>query len=234
VIEEKDLALLLRASDVMPFWRDKLIDISFSPLTRIDIRRMHKVGVLSEAEVNKAYHDIGYSDENADRLTAFTLELNKDREIEDDGDLTQLTRANIVALFSDGVFDRVTAQALLEGIGLSVASAELFLESAELDLQRQQRKDEISIILDQAEFGTITFEEAQDKLNGLGLETLEIELALLKLRQQEARRNKLPSQAQLTKMLQGGIIQKGEYLETLQRLGFSQLWAKRLLKLVAG
>lgn len=234
VIEQSDLALLLRASDVMPFWRDKLIDISFSPLTRVDIRRMHKVGVLTLAEVNKAYHDIGYSDDNAQRLTDFTAELNKERVLEDDTDLTQLTRSNIVGLFKDGVFTQDVAQSLLEGIGLSAAASGLFLESAVLELERQRRKDEIAIILDQADFGTITFEEAQDELNALGLETAEIALALTQLRKQQAKRNKLPSQGALDKMVKKGVITKAEYIETVQRLGFSQVWADRLFQLTLG
>ena len=37
---------------------------------------MHKVKVLTEEDVNRAYHDIGYSDLNSERLTEFTLRLN--------------------------------------------------------------------------------------------------------------------------------------------------------------
>ncbi len=234
VITEEDLSLLLRASDVMPFWRDKLIEISFSPLTRVDIRRMHKVGVLTIGEVKRAYKDIGYNEANAQRLTDFTVELNAPKTVENDGDLTQLTRSNIIGLFKDGVFVKRQAQELLEGIGLSAASAALFIQSAEMEIQRQARKDEIKIVLDQADFGTITFEEAQDSLNALGLETAEITLALTELQKQQARRNKLPSKGDLDKMIKKGIIQQAEYLETLQRLGYSKKWADRLLQLTRG
>jgi len=77
VISRDDLYLLLRALDVMPFWRDKLMQISYVPLTRVDIRRMYTLGVLNVSEVNKAYKDIGYNDENAARLTAFTVKLTE-------------------------------------------------------------------------------------------------------------------------------------------------------------
>ena len=232
VIEKADLNLLLRASDVMPFWRDKIIDISFSPLTRVDIRRMHKLEVLTVEDVNKAYRDIGYSEENAQRLTDFTVQLNAPKEEDDPDDLTQLTRANIIGLFEDGVFTKETATDLLIGIGLSEASAALFVEASSLDLERQRRKDEIKIILDQAEFGSITFEEAQDALNGLGLESGEITAAITKLQKVDARRNKLPSKADLDKMVKKKIISKEIYLETLQRIGYNKTWADRLAKLL--
>jgi len=77
VISRDDLYLLLRALDVMPFWRDKLMQISYVPLTRVDIRRMYALGVLSVNEITRAYKDIGYNDENAARLTVFTVKLTE-------------------------------------------------------------------------------------------------------------------------------------------------------------
>ncbi|GAJ24320.1 unnamed protein product, partial [marine sediment metagenome] len=50
-----ELDMLLRALDVMPFWRDKLTKIAYRRLTRVDIRRMYKAGVLTEAEVYESY-----------------------------------------------------------------------------------------------------------------------------------------------------------------------------------
>lgn len=77
VISHDELALLLRALDIMPFWRDKLVQISYNPLTRVDIRRMYALGVLNENEIHKAYQDIGYNTENAARLTKFTVKLTE-------------------------------------------------------------------------------------------------------------------------------------------------------------
>lgn len=75
IINRDELHLLLRALDIMPFWRDKLMATSFNPLTRVDIRRMYNLGVLSEAEVHRSYLNIGYDDTNAARLTQFTVKL---------------------------------------------------------------------------------------------------------------------------------------------------------------
>lgn len=80
VISRDELALLLRALDIMPFWRDKLIQISYNPLTRVDIRRMYALDIINTAEVNRAYQDIGYTPENAARLTLFTVKLTEQAE----------------------------------------------------------------------------------------------------------------------------------------------------------
>ncbi|MCP4231956.1 MAG: hypothetical protein GY771_17645, partial [bacterium] len=77
IINQSDLSLLLRALDIMPFWRDKLIALSFRPLTRVDTRRMHILGTLDEAGVKRAYLDQGYNDRNAALMTDFTVRFNR-------------------------------------------------------------------------------------------------------------------------------------------------------------
>ena len=75
VISRDELSLLLRALDIMPFWRDKLMSISYHTLTRVDIRRMYQLGVLTIAEVKSSYRDLGYDETNAERMTRFTVKL---------------------------------------------------------------------------------------------------------------------------------------------------------------
>lgn len=73
VIGIDDMNMLMRALDIMPFWRDKLIQIAYRPLSRVDVRRMFALGVLNVNGVRKAYTDIGYNDENANLMTEFTV-----------------------------------------------------------------------------------------------------------------------------------------------------------------
>lgn len=77
VIGEGDLNMLLRALDIMPFWRDKLIQIAYRPLSRVDVRRMFALGVLDVSGVRKAYTDIGYNEYNADLMTQFTIKYTE-------------------------------------------------------------------------------------------------------------------------------------------------------------
>lgn len=234
VIEEADLNLLLRSQDIMPFWRDKLTAISFSPLTRVDVRRMHKLGVLSRDEVKRSYLDLGYSDENAERLTQFTIELNSPKVAEDDTELSQLSRASIIGLFEDGIINRERAKLLMVGIGVSDDAAELFLESKEMDLERSDRNDQKTLIIEQSRVGQISFQEAQDALAGLGLETVEQERAIVKLVRQEASKTRLPTRANLDNFLEAGLIEDAEYLETMARLGFTRKWSDRFLTIAKG
>ncbi len=232
VIGTEDLNLLLRAQDIMPFWRDKLTAISFSPLTRVDIRRMHKVNVLTEEDVNRAYHDIGYSDLNAERLTEFTLRLNAPKTAEDVDELAKLTRSSVLGFFEDGIIDADRARSLLLDLGVSEQATELFISAKEADLERVDRKDQIDLIVAQQRAGILQFDEAQDKLAGLGLATREQERAITKLQREKAQATLLPSRGSLDKMFKAQVIDKEEYLATLQARGYAKKWAARFLKMV--
>ncbi|KKM19794.1 hypothetical protein LCGC14_1652040, partial [marine sediment metagenome] len=72
VIDLEDLDLLLRAQDVMPFWRDKITQVAFNPLTRVDLRRMHKLGLLDSEQLQLRYEDLGFNAENAAMMVLFT------------------------------------------------------------------------------------------------------------------------------------------------------------------
>ncbi|GAI61105.1 unnamed protein product, partial [marine sediment metagenome] len=58
---EGELRALLTRLDILPRYHDNLMAIAYAPWTRVDIRRMHKVGVIPDrAGLERAYGDIGY------------------------------------------------------------------------------------------------------------------------------------------------------------------------------
>jgi hypothetical protein len=73
IISMEDLDTLLRTADYPKFWREKLIKLSYNPYTRVDVRRMYQMGILTREQVFRAYKDIGYDDEHAENLTKFTV-----------------------------------------------------------------------------------------------------------------------------------------------------------------
>ena len=231
VIDEATLRQLLAAQDVMPGWRDALIAISYKPYTRVDIRRMHDVGVLNEAEVFEAYQDIGYNQEKARTLTDFTLELNSD-DPEDVEPLEGLTRSSIIAAYKDGIVDRVTADQLLTEEGVGESARLIYLTDAELEIERDMRKEVTQTILVEYENGASNLNEAVAELNLLPLTPLEREKAELKLRRLTAKKTKLPSKADLSKFYKLDIIGKGTFKDQLERLGYPDKWIDDYIELV--
>lgn len=233
VINAEELDLLLRAQDVMPFWREKLTKISYSPLTRVDIRRMHKLGVLSDADLINRYMDLGYDKDNATFLQTFTIELNKGKEGATPAVLEDLTRGAIASLYRKHTLTRQQAKELMEAIGIGSDAAELFLSVVDLETEAQKRTQQTNLIIDRAKAGVITFSEARGELATLGLEALEVEQALTDLQQAQDANTKIPSKNELDDLLKYKLIDKAVYLLSMIRLGYSAIWAERFMELVA-
>jgi len=131
-----DMKTLLRTADIPAAFRDWLVAISYSPYTRVDVRRMWRMGVLSEDEVKASYLDLGYDEEHADKLTQYTIweETTEDR---------QLTRDAIVRGYKKLVMTRTEAGNNLVDIGYRPEDAELFLSIADLEIVEDKTGERI-------------------------------------------------------------------------------------------
>jgi len=231
VIDEQQLRNLMSAQDIIPGWRDALIAISYSPYTRVDIRRMYDVGVLDEQQVFEAYQDIGYDKVKARTLTDFTVELaGDDDELPDE--LEGITRSSVIASYKDGVIDRTTADELLDLVGVGVEARAVYLTSADLDIDREERLDEVDLILTEYENGARGLLSAQLELNNLPLTQLEKEKTEKKLRRIRVKKVKMPTKAQLDKFFSAGLIDDEEYEDQLERMGYPDTYIRKFRQLI--
>ena len=111
VIDERDLELLMKAQDIMPFWRDKMVDIAYRPLTRVDVRRMYKEGILDERGVFNAYLDAGYNDDNAEAMTEFTISYVLSQQ-------SKFTTGDVVKAYTARMIEQSEAKSLLRMLGV--------------------------------------------------------------------------------------------------------------------
>ena len=128
---EDDLLTLLKTADFPEFFRQRLMKISYNPYTRVDVRRMYKLGILTEEDVYNSYRDIGYDDQHAKNLTSFTIKYETETDktkIEEARDLTQGT---IISAYQKKVIDRDKAAALLADLKYEPDSIEIILKAAE-------------------------------------------------------------------------------------------------------
>ena len=224
IIDGDALNLLLRSLDVMPFWRDRIRDLSYNVLTRVDIRRMHALGVLTDADLPKAHTDLGYSPEDASQLSEFVLRLNKGSGAEDPLELGKTTRSQIVGWYDDGFLDRDTAKSYLLAIGLTTAAAEVYVSQVDIDNERAERKAAVEVVLLQAQVGTLSWDDAQAKLGSLGLTTVEIDKALAQLERARKANQKLPSIDDAKAWAKAKILDESGFRDLLTRLGYGEPW----------
>jgi len=162
VINQTDLNMLLRAQDVMPFWRDKLMQIAYRRLTRVDIRRMYKQGVLTETDVFDSYLEHGYNPKNAQRMTEFTVKQTLST-------LSKFTSGDIIKAYSDRMIDRGTAIGLLGDIGISSQDANYIVSTAEYKRVWAFTDDQIAGIRNLYKKRMYDENQARDKLARLNL-----------------------------------------------------------------
>jgi len=156
-IDKDDLMMLMRAQDVMPYWRDKLLEISYNPFTRVDTRRMYKLGILDRAGVIKEYMAQGYDRGRAEKLADFTAAVS----VEED---KELTKADILDGYQRKTLDAKTAGEFLIGIGYGPREVDFYLTRSEQKRDEEKKKQLVANIQKRFERGNIDEAEAIRRL----------------------------------------------------------------------
>jgi len=124
VIDRSDLDMLLRALDVMPFWREKLTGIAYRRLSRVDIRRMYGVGVLTEEEVYEAYLELGYNERDAKRMSDFTVKQILATQ-------SKFTARDVIAAYTKYMLTKPEARSLLLDVGVKSENIAFIMSTAD-------------------------------------------------------------------------------------------------------
>jgi len=223
VITYDDLKVLLRALDVMPYWRDKLIEIAYSPYTRVDVRRMYKVEVLDEAGVKKAYMDLGYDEERAKALTEFTVKTYARPEdaVEDEEEkIRELTRSDICDGYRRGIFTAAEAGDLLATLAYTPESVQFYLDREDLK-KDQALKDAYAtnyrqlFVIGLKDVDTVTSEMVD-----LGFLPGEVDEYLRLWHIEKLRRQAKPSRTDLARFLKKDIITEMTWRQSMADLGY--------------
>jgi len=224
IINEDELKLLMRAQDVMPFWRDKLIQLSYNPYTRVDVRRMHEMGVLSDEELIKAYKDLGYDDEHALKLAEFTVRYNAQAK-------RDITKSQIVEAYKEGLINRQEAFDLLKHIDYPDAEAEFILYLAEFERNKEYQQQIIHNIGERYKNNLIDEFEARSRLGQLNLPSEQIDILIDRWNIDKYEAMKMPSKTDLEKMLRNGIISEDDYRQEMYKLGYDWRYIEWYAKL---
>jgi hypothetical protein len=229
VITREELELLLRAQDVMPFWRDKLLQISYNPVTRIDILRMYQLGVIDRNEVERRFRHLGYSPEDAKILAEYTIRLAAQRE-------KDLSRQDMEELLEAGVITEEEAKQFLLRAGYTEEIANLAIERTKLKIAQKQMQDEIEILRERYLNRQITLQDVAAELQRLGARGTMVDRILAQFQRDKAKRRRTFTPAQIEKLLKKGMIDSNEAIDRLIDYGYLEddaamlveLWAKEV------
>jgi len=221
VIKEEELDLLLRAQDVMPWWRDKLKAIAFNPLTRVDVRRMYQLGVLDEAGVIRAYKELGYNDENSQRMLEFTkVYYGPEDETGEEAD-RDWTKAEILDGYRKRIITADQTRMALREMSYNEAKIDFFL--AREDLKAVQTRKEAYIDRWHSLYieGIASADEVSNSLVDVGVTKAEVDELLPLWYLERIQRVTKPTRAELNRFLKKGIITQARWTQELQLMGYS-------------
>lgn len=216
VIDRTELDMLLRAQDIMPFWRDKLTAIAYRPLTRVDVRRMYKQGVLTEREVFESYQDQGYDEKNAERMAEFTVRQTL-------ASLSKFSSSDIVKAFTNRMIDKSAALSMLRDIDIRPEDASYIVSTAEYKRLWAFTDDQIAGVRNLYKKRIYDENQSRDRLAKLNLPAEQIDVLMQqwfydKVEELDA----TWSTAQVLKFLKRKLISTDRAKKELYLNGYSQ------------
>jgi len=210
IITRQELEDLLRIADYPRYWRDKMIEIAYTPITRVDIRRLYQTGVIkTHDELVRRYKDIGYSPENAELLARFTEKMYSTKE-------RDLTRADVLGLYADGILEATEAVDELVKMGYDEDEAELLIERQTLRLINQMRSNELTRIKTEYLKGLKTEPQIMSELISMGYTAAEVSRSMRRWAADRARAAPLPSVDDLIRFRQRYVIDDAVLARELQ------------------
>lgn len=216
------------AADIMPGYREALKAISYNPYTRVDVRRMHKFGVLTDEQLQTAYEDLGFSPEKATKMKEFTISYNKANMVEDmtADDYTNnanrdMTKSEILKGYGTGLLTESECKSLLSDMGYADDTITYYMV-AETYKQEEEKADKyIAIIKESYMTGLYDVTKAKDELNKLGLPTKNQEYLLEYWELDRETSDRLPTKSEILSFYQQEYITEDEARKFLQRHRYS-------------
>ena len=215
IIDDSMLDMLMRAQDVMPFWREKLKLISYNPYTRVDVRRMYNVDVLSEEDVYNTYRDLGYDHEHALRLQEFTIK-NRRQESKD------ISKSEILKGYNNKIFTYNETAYMLVALGYSQDETEYLLALEDAKFAEEEEKIAIELLQTKHKAGQISLADFRIGLGKLNLPANRIDLLVAKQELVGTIKATLPTKEDIIRWYNLGKIDSSEAATFLDTMGYDQ------------
>jgi hypothetical protein len=222
IINEEQLKALMKSQDVMPFWRDKLIQMNFHPFTRVDVRRMYKLGTLNREQVIEAYQDIGYNVEKATQLADFIQ-----ADIADDS--TGITISSLFKSYKRDIITREELIAHLQTLGMNEGALAYQLEVADFEKAEAELDELVEELEARYMLGLIDEAGIRTALTTEGASNAFVAKVIAKITIKQSKKMKTLSKSDYERLLTKDVITEKMFFDGLVKIGYSETDAFLLL-----
>jgi hypothetical protein len=220
LITDEDLDMLLRALDVMPFWRDRLKSISWNIPTRVDIRRMYKIGIYTKEDVKNTYVKAGYKPEDAEALAEFTVRYYAADETDSEDDERVYTKSEILTGYRTKVLDETTTRELLGDLGYQEDQVDFYLKQQDLKLDQALRDAYMTRYKTLFVQGIMDIGGVKAALDPVGITAAEIDVELPLWQLDKITRVARPTKAELKRWVEKGLIDPDTWYSEMRVMGY--------------
>jgi len=209
IIGSGDFSTLLRALDVSPYWRPKIESLSYSPYTRVDVRRMFQVGVIkSRDELVRAYKDLGYDDTKAGNLADFTV-------IEYGESEREATKTDILQAYQIGRLSSAEASGMLADMGYPDWIIQTYLGRVDLARITRTTNEQIGYTKTLYVNGQFSKSDVHTQLGKIPLPAAEIERYLDEWEIPRQSKITRPTRADLRKWFVANMLSEADFRQEL-------------------
>ena len=205
----------LKQADYDKRWRDRLLAISYSPLTRVDLRRIYELGLIEDDELLARLMEIGYTKKDAELLLEFYKTFRQE-------EARTFAKTEIKYLLYYGIINETEAKVMLERLGYTEEDAKTMIELWNVKLAEKDMRETQKYVRDAYALGEITRVEAETMLREAGLSEEVIAVVLDKEDKRRLKSQKLPSPSTVVKWLKLGIITKDVAYRLLKRINVAE------------
>ncbi|KKN25070.1 hypothetical protein LCGC14_0888530 [marine sediment metagenome] len=220
---ERYMALI----EIPPALRNVVKLTAFNVFTRVDVRRMHDIGVLTDGELIVAYQDQGYDENKATKMAEFTIRYNKQHE-------RDLTKSEIIKGYAERLIAKRDALAMLIDMEYSESEADYLLTYEDFKFDKKLQTKKINAIQFRFTNNFITESEATTQLNALALQGKHIQVLIEEWQIDIFQDQKIPSKTDLDKFIKAKIIDQTIYTEEMFKLGYNTRYIDWYWRLISG
>lgn len=224
VIGTDELDMLFRTVEIPPYWRDKLTKIAFMPLTRVDSRRMHDLGVLTDDELIKVYMDQGYDETNAKRMADFTIRYNREHD-------RDLTKSEILTGYKEKLISKDETYEYLKEMEYDFREADYLITKVDYDAAKKIRDMRVKRAGERFQNNLVDEFDTRAELNTLDLTGDYVDALMTEWKIDKIEDQKVPSKTDMDKFYKAGIIDESRYTAEMHRLGYNVEYTDWYLKL---
>jgi len=198
----------LKQADYDKRWRERLLAISYNPLTRVDLRRVYELGLIDDKEVVARLMEVGYTKADAELLLNFYKSLKIGAE-------KDLTKSEILRLFRYGEITQEECLSMLMDLGYDETEAN-FIISLEIAKEVEDEIDDIiDTLTEKFVFGEITEKEFVEELDKLGIRSTRRDKIVEKARRRKERMVRMPTKEDIIKWYNSKLIDEDKARELL-------------------